>query len=283
MIVTLNGRPNGIIRNPDRVDDDNQQTIVTHGNPRRRVPISINGQVQTGVTINGYEYPPCESGCVLYLPGLPGYGSTIWDRSNQDNHGTITGATWTRLPSGLWVLNFDGNDDYVEKTEANWRSSDGLGTILMWINTPVTGAEQCLFASSDTGTNTSYLECRIRAATDRLQMATQDAGGTLNAVQGAEAIADGTWHLVGVQSNGTAWSLYRDGVSENIFGIVGANIGDWFGDITLRDNFSIGVRHNTGLVNDFTGKIALPRVLNIALSDSEWENIYQRERYLFGV
>lgn len=36
----------------------------------------------------------------------------IFDRSRYNNHGTITGATWTRLPSGLWGLSFDA-DDYV--------------------------------------------------------------------------------------------------------------------------------------------------------------------------
>ena len=95
------------------VHDLDYEPSVQHGaKPMWRTPIEINGRMVHGVNINGYDYPPCDSDCVLYLPGLPGYGSTIWDRSNQGKHGTITGATWRRLPGGLRCLNHDG-DDYV--------------------------------------------------------------------------------------------------------------------------------------------------------------------------
>src|SRR3990167_10553439 len=36
-----------------------------------------------------------------------------FDRSRYQNHGTITGATWKRLPSGVWVMSFDGTDDNI--------------------------------------------------------------------------------------------------------------------------------------------------------------------------
>ena len=47
---------------------------------------------------------------VYYCPGLEGGGTTLWDYSNNGNHGTITGATWVRLPSGLWSLGFVTDD-----------------------------------------------------------------------------------------------------------------------------------------------------------------------------
>jgi hypothetical protein len=39
--------------------------------------------------------------------------ATGYSTSPAGNNGTITGATWSRLPSGLWVLNMDGSDDIV--------------------------------------------------------------------------------------------------------------------------------------------------------------------------
>jgi len=51
-------------------------------------------------------------GLVLYLPFMEGTGSSVHDLSKYHNNGTITGATWTQLPSGIWVLSFDGVDDY---------------------------------------------------------------------------------------------------------------------------------------------------------------------------
>ena len=51
---------------------------------------------------------------VLYLPMQEGSGGKVYDRSGYRNDGTISGASWTQLPNGLWVLSFDGVDDYVE-------------------------------------------------------------------------------------------------------------------------------------------------------------------------
>uniref|UniRef100_A0A6M3KMJ4 Uncharacterized protein n=1 Tax=viral metagenome TaxID=1070528 RepID=A0A6M3KMJ4_9ZZZZ len=58
--------------------------------------------------------PPAPANSVLYLTGYPPLGSTIYDRSGQDNDGTITGATWVRLPSGLYGISYDGTDDLVD-------------------------------------------------------------------------------------------------------------------------------------------------------------------------
>jgi len=64
--------------------------------------------------------------CVLYLPftrnlraGVNDTDTTVYDRSNFGNHGTIHGAVWQTLPSGKSALSFDGVDDYCydEATE----------------------------------------------------------------------------------------------------------------------------------------------------------------------
>lgn len=76
---------------------------------------------------NGNRFPPPPADCVLYLPGLPGTGSVIKDYSGQDNDGTITGATWTRLPSGLWGLSFNGSGNKVTITSAASLNFDNGG------------------------------------------------------------------------------------------------------------------------------------------------------------
>ena len=58
-------------------------------------------------------FDPPDIGCVLRMSGRPQGGPVIFDDSPYGNHGTIVGATPVRLPSGLWVLNYDG-DDYVD-------------------------------------------------------------------------------------------------------------------------------------------------------------------------
>jgi len=56
------------------------------------------------------RFEPPELGTVLALSDKIPIGATILDNSPFGNHGTITGATWNRLPSGLWYLNYDGDD-----------------------------------------------------------------------------------------------------------------------------------------------------------------------------
>lgn len=77
--------------------------------------------------------------CVLDLasPKYNPHPTTIFDRSGNNNHGTITGATWSRLPSGLVVNSFDGTDDKI--TIANSVSKNTISTafsFLVWLFTP---------------------------------------------------------------------------------------------------------------------------------------------------
>lgn len=70
----------------------------------------------------------------LSLRGLPGGGSKIYDRSQYGNHGTITGAIWEKLPSGLWCLSFDGSDDIVTVASADCLNfGDSSFTLLLWV------------------------------------------------------------------------------------------------------------------------------------------------------
>jgi hypothetical protein len=71
---------------------------------------------------------PTPSSCVLYLEGQQDAQSAkIRDLSGYGNHGTITGTTWVRLPSGLWVTNHDNVDDVIS-----------CGTMGGQINAPLT-------------------------------------------------------------------------------------------------------------------------------------------------
>ncbi len=126
-IVTINGTVN---------DLDVAPSLKVGSPPLWRPPEILNSRMVHGVTINGYNYPPAPSGSVLYLPGLPGYGDTIWDRTGNGNHGTITGATWTRTAGGLPLLSFDGANDLVTVTDAPSIQNifDGGGTIIAYVN-----------------------------------------------------------------------------------------------------------------------------------------------------
>ena len=97
--------------------------------------------------IDGLVSEPPELGCVLYIPGLPGGNTKIYDRSPYGNHGAITGATWVRLPSGLWCLSFDGSDDYVGCGSGSSLDITGALTMEVWIYaTAFTAGYPCIMA-----------------------------------------------------------------------------------------------------------------------------------------
>jgi hypothetical protein len=78
------------------------------------------------------KYKP-DASCVLYLEGQQDpQSATIKDLSGYANHGTITGATWDRLPSGLWVNSFDGTDDKVNIGHNVIFDSLGESTFMSW-------------------------------------------------------------------------------------------------------------------------------------------------------
>jgi len=76
---------------------------------------------------------------VLYMPGLDyanWYTDTILDYSGNANNGAINGATTTKLPSGLYVLDFDNIDNITTITDSVSIQNifDPGATILVWVN-----------------------------------------------------------------------------------------------------------------------------------------------------
>ncbi|MEM3942803.1 MAG: LamG domain-containing protein [Thermofilaceae archaeon] len=69
---------------------------------------------RTAEPLSPYLPENLRRGLVLYLWMNEGAGDRVYDLSGNGNHGTIYGATWTRLASGKNALYFDGVDDYVD-------------------------------------------------------------------------------------------------------------------------------------------------------------------------
>ena len=145
----------------------------------------------------GLSAPPTPPiGCVLDLAGLPEVGNKIYDRSPYGNHGAITGATWKRLPSGLWVLDFDGTDDVITGSDAALPSGTTARSVLMWVNLDVLKDYQAFF-SYGTGANGQALmftsDHAAGAGTDKLLVGRYGAGQTAS----TGSISASIWQLIG--------------------------------------------------------------------------------------
>lgn len=217
-------------------------------------------------------FNPPELGCVLYFPGLPGGGRIIYDRSPYGNTGTIVGATWVRLPSGLWVLSFDGQDDrIILSTLFDIVPSDF--TLELWFNSQGnTGAERLLVFKQNVINEDRFL--LTVHADERIRWLTEGGNGG-NKYAWSAAISQTTWyHLTAIHKVGQALSLNLSGV------ITTGDVADTIGAGADTD-LAIGANDDGG--GPFKGLIALVRIHNRALSALEIQGHFNREKHLFGV
>ena len=215
--------------------------------------------------------PKAGDGCVLFCPGQDDPQSAVLrDISGNRNNGTITGATWVRLPSGLWVLSYDGTDDKV--TIADHASLDITTALTLeaWVYHDISGDEFPI-AKRVGGGDDSY-EFRI-AALDNPAFSVF-IGDVNKTAYHASTVPVLTWaHLVGT-FDGASVRLYVNGTPGDAVEAIGSI------DVTT-DALTIG----WGYSNDYAwdGKVALPCVRSRALSSSEVLTRFNQTRHLFGV
>jgi hypothetical protein len=207
---------------------------------------------------------------VLYLEGQQDAKSgVIKDKSGFGNHGTITGATWVRLSSGLWVLNFDGIDDTVNcgsRVSLNILSSF---TLLAWIKKP---AHQNTWITILSKGSYGWSYNLFIADTNKLFGGFYGVG-----VGSADILPLNQWTLVGIVFDDTADTM----------AIITNDKVEVSSGITLTpqehsaESFFIG--SDNGVGNFLLAQLALARVYSRSLSASKIAVIYQNERQLFGV
>lgn len=221
-------------------------------------------------------------GCVLDLENSMDLepDAAMWlDQSRYGNNGTITAGTggWAQLPSGLWVMQFAG-DGQAGDNVADFRIGDYQGSILVWFNTSIGGK---LFASCDTASTARYLFLEIEVATGYLRVGQRNVAAT-NIYEVQTDYRDDLWHQAVLVSTGAAWIAYIDGVVQVLVNALGANNGNWFADTPDRDNWYFGayIRSTTAY---YTGLLGMPKILNFTVTPGQIRNIYESEKYLFGV
>lgn len=215
-------------------------------------------------------YEPPDLGTVLYLPGLPGAGSKVYDRSPYGNHGTINGATWARLPSGLWYNSFDGTDDKITIPHATSLNLTNTWTLGAWVKADA--------VPRHVGIISKYLSLALDFA-----FTIQDSGvlALIHYISDVElyvistgTVDDSTWHFVVGQNDGTDLRTYIDAVLDG----TGANQGG----ITDNDGslVQIGLWRATEW---YKGSIARPFIYTSVLTVPQIQNMRNQTRHLFGV
>jgi hypothetical protein len=225
-------------------------------------------------------FAPPALGTNLALTGLPGGGSKIHDRSPYGNHGALIGATWKRLPSGLWALRFDGIDDYVSVPDHESFSNPGSQlTVIIWALRDVIGADHTLIGSWWDGTGRAYY---INISnTNKAAFSVGTGGGTgpeAKSITGSTSIPAGAYYQIAGVYDGVNLRLFVNALSDATPVAQTGSVHN--GTLPLF----LGAYQSVGSPADFhKGEIALPRIYNRALSALEIQDSFNREKQFFGV
>lgn len=126
-------------------------------------------------------------------------------------------------------------------------SSASLGFACYAMPTPPTLAGAYVFASADEGTSTRYWGITADGSSAGKARITQRNGDTADDLSGDSNIAAGTALLVDWRSDGATYVGNVNGVQQALTAGSGANTGDWFGDTSNRDNFTLfGLKRFSG-------------------------------------
>ncbi len=217
-------------------------------------------------------------GCVLegkryWAPlGAVAPALSLPDVSRYGNDGAFTNVTWVQLPSGLWVMEFNGVDSQVDfgGLGIDWDASSW--TVEVWG-----------LADGNVGDSRGIAGNRFGAGAATWWSLGISGGNTIRleetgAVQHNDAFdpdGQGWQHYTLRVSGGSDMKVYRNAVITAIDFASAVDIGDTTNDFRIGRWF--------GATQGWDGLLSLVRVYDYALSPTEINNHYAAERSLFGV
>ncbi len=187
------------------------------------------------------------------------------------NNGTITGATWVRLPTGQWCLYFDGTDDKVDCGTDASLDFTGDGTLVFWIkrNAIVGLTKRVLGKKASLGATVGYAFYFTADEKADLLITTAVTSGE---ALGSYVTDTTTWHFIACKRASGGWRIQVDGTKT-----VGETLA---GDVTNVTSLQIG---SIGGTYGFKGWQSLMRIFPSALSDATLATMRSQERSLYGV
>lgn len=224
-----------------------------------------------------WHYGKKEIDCVLCgsMP-KPTDTAIVWrDYSQYSNNGTISGAVWGKLSSGIHYLTFDGTDDSVNcgnNTITNFTSS--AFTFAVWINWTASTADRNQVLVRGVADSQGYqFFVNLNGA---IVLELSQAGSHNQATSTNGAVTTGNWCLIcASRSTSVNPKLYRNGAD-----VTNTTEGNT-NPVTSTKSLKMGMNDAGGEV--FSGSMALVRVFKRSLSAGDILTMYNYERHLFQV
>lgn len=196
--------------------------------------------------------------------------------------GTLIGSQFLNLKA----TQFNGVDEYAYRADPTWKS-DTQGAFSFWVYLPaVLGANgyiPLIGYGTTSGANDSGLMISARRLTTTgsgtyLSMFVRATNGGTNYGVSATttALSAGTWYHVVAQSNGSARSVYINGVAQTMTVWFTANSGTWFGGISgTNHRVAVASNYNAGAPSAYgSSRIDEIDYFNRALTGSEASWLY---------
>jgi len=181
------------------------------------------------------------------------------DKSGQGND--ILQATNGNRPlyktnrhNSLSAALFDDTDDYLDV--GNSMTTATSSTVFTVVAVPGS-ADSCQVGTADEGGTSRYLRLNVNQSGNWWYYRQRNAGTTdeLRVLHGIGGGA-GTAFLNTISSDGSTISLRLNGAPKTLAVSSGENGGDWFGDVSNRDNFTVGaLLWSGGLNSPYDGDI----------------------------
>ena len=114
----------------------------------------------------------------------------------------------------------------------------------------------------------------FKANSGKLQLGQRDAD-TVSQANGHSVINDGSFYVVVLRSNGSAWDMLLNTTAQTLSVTSGSNNGDWLGDTAGRDSFVVGCLKRTTEAAFLEGSVAEVLLYDRALTDGEYTALYQ--------
>jgi PKD repeat protein len=139
-----------------------------------------------------------------------GMGTTTYDNSVNNNHGTLTGPSWTSVHSIGEALEFDGIDDYINVADDDTLDIIDEITLESWVYVESSKNFNTILAKgADTTENyeiTIYSDQRIHCPIYFNNLGRQVLESP------ASLVTEDTWHHIGMTYKPGEWRIYLNGV-----------------------------------------------------------------------
>ena len=219
----------------------------------------------------------------IVLAEKPSFGvepTRLYDASRFRNHGTLLGAgepNAVQLPSGLWVWEFDGSNDYISIPHNDVLNFTTAFSFITWIKpqevAPVNGGY--VFSKgyfSGVGDNGEYM---LFLNPSSLVPVFVCRGDSLDDMNGNVLTQDAWTQVIGTFEGGVARRLYKQGELD---------VEDLTQIATLKNTtnaLNIGRLQRTPTSTHQKMQLRPPIFLNYALTAGQSRNIFEAQRHWY--